>query len=638
MQKTPRILDYITDPSDLHKLSCEELEILANEIREEIVRVTSKTGGHVSSSLGAVDIILAVHSMINSPYDKFVFDVSHQAYAHKLVTGRQKDFHTLRKFDGLSGFVKPVENIHDVHYSGHAADSLSVAMGLSKAKVLNGSDEKVIALIGDASIAGGMAFEALNHIGQEGLPLVIILNDNKMSISESVGGVRNHLSSIRLDSRYSDAMDALKYGLLRLGSVGDFALKCGRASKVSLKHFLMPNSLMFEELGITCLPIVDGHNISSLRDTLEDALNFDGPVLIHAITQKGAGYDPAVKDPESFHGIGAYNIRTGKPKSEPQYTFTNCFSDEILKMGKSNDKIVAMTAAMAGGTGLKSFENEFPERFIDVGIAEEHLVGTAAGLAKNGYKPFVAIYSAFLQRAIDQMVTNVALENLNVTFCIDRAGIVGADGSTHHGLFDMVYTRMIPNFTVIAPSCAYELRCALKTAEKFDGPFAIRYPRGKTYEIGASGKILKNLKTNSATTFEIGKSRKLTKGSDASILAFGDCVIDALEACEKLKKQDIKVSVYDMRFVKPLDVDAIKEACQTTDVIVSVEDGIVQGGVGQEILHHINEFDACDRCKFKALGVDDKFVNHGPIDKLKTTANIDVKSIVETVVSLNKIK
>lgn len=396
----------------------------------------------------------------------------------------------------------------------------------------------------------------------------------------------------------------------------------------------MPNAMIFEELGIMCLPAVDGHDIEALQNTLKDALDFDGPVLVHAITQKGAGYAPAVKDPEKFHGIGAFNIQTGEGIDGKKYTFTNCFSDELCKMAQENSKIVALTAAMSGGTGLKNFASKYPDRFIDVGIAEEHLVGTASGLAKSGYKPYVAIYSAFLQRAIDQMITNVALPKLNVTFCIDRAGLVGADGPTHHGAFDIAYTKMIPGFTIITPSCALELRRALKTAEKNNGPFAIRYPKGEALEINPSGRILKNRNEDDALPFEIGKSRMLKSGNDAAILAFGSCVVDALKARNDLKQKGINCRVIDMRFVKPLDKEAIIDAALITHRIVCVEDGVKEGGAGSSVLSALMDMNLCEHLKFKALGIDEKFISHGEVDQLKTTAKIDHQSIYRAVVSL----
>ena len=398
----------------------------------------------------------------------------------------------------------------------------------------------------------------------------------------------------------------------------------------------MPNAMIFEELGITCLPTVDGHDITALRNTIKDALEYDGPVLVHAITQKGAGYKPATKDPELFHGIGAYNIQTGYPISEKPYSFTNAFSEQLLTMASRDKKIVAMTAAMSGGTGLKKFAEKYPDRFVDVGIAEEHLLGCAAGLAKAGYKPFVAIYSAFLQRAVDQMVTNVALEKLNVNICIDRAGLVGADGATHHGIFDMAYTKMIPGFTVLAPSCAHELKCALKTAASVDGPFVIRYPKGSAKDITDTGKVLQGQTKKEIVKLKIGKSRTLKKGNDIAILAFGDSVIDALEAYQMLKDRGIKCRVLDMRFVKPLDCEAIADAALCTHRILTVENGILSGGAGESVLTELSRMNLCDGLKFRALGIDDKFISHGEVDKLKTAANIDYKSIFDAAVSLLK--
>lgn len=629
MSGNKRILDLINSPYDLKVLSDEELCILANEIREEIISTTSKVGGHVSSSLGAVEIILAVHSLLNCPTDKFIFDVGHQSYTHKLITGRKESFKTIRSFDGLSGFPRPQESEYDVNYAGHAADSLSIAMGLAKAKKIKGSNEKIVALIGDASISGGMAFEAINHIGQENLPMVIVLNDNRMSISEPVGALGNHFRSLRLNHQYKDAADAIKYALMRLGSLGDFAIKCAHNSKESLKKFILPDSLIFEELGITCVSSINGHDIAGLKSVLKDALKYKGPVIVHVVTQKGHGYKPACDNPELYHGIGPYNISTGKPLKEKPYTFTNAFSDEIVEMASTDNRICALTAAMSYGTGLKKFEEMFPDRFIDVGIAEEHLVGCASGLAKSGLKPYVAIYSSFLQRAIDQMSTNVAIDNLDVTFCIDRAGIVGADGVTHHGMMDIVYTKMIPNFTVIAPSCSYELKCALKTSQLSNGPFAIRYPKGEASDINDKGQILKNIIKSPSIPFNIGESRTLKSGNDVAILAFGSCVKDALLAHEKLKENNISATVIDMRFIKPIDESAIIKVAKKCKRIICVEDGFCEGGVSATVLACLNKNKLSKNIDFIALGVEDNFIHQGEINELKKAAKIDSDSIVK---------
>lgn len=605
-----RILDYIEDPNQLHTLTNEELSLLADEIREEIVNVTSEVGGHVSASLGAVELILSVHSLINSPKDKFIFDVGHQAYAHKLVTGRNDSFKTLRKLNGISGFTKPTESKHDVHYSGHASDSLSIALGLAKARSLRGTDEKIVTLIGDASIAGGMSFEALNQIGQEKLPMVIIFNENDMSISPNVGGFVSHLKSLRVSSGYKDARNAF-LGIKNYGKIGNAAYNFAHKTKESFKHLVIPDPLMFEKIGITCTPIIDGHNIVELKKTLRMALNYDRPVLVHVFTHKGAGYKPAAKDPELFHGIGPYDIKSGKPKKNNTYTFTKAFGDSVFAEAKDNDKVVALTAAMAGGTGLKPFAEKFNDRFIDVGIAEEHLLGIASGLAIGGYKPVVAVYSAFLQRSFDQIVTNIALPNLDVVICVDRAGLVGPDGVSHHGLFDMAISKNIPNMTVLAPSNAHDLKCALHTAVNNHGPYLIRYPRGEALEFDK--KITK-----------LKKSIVVKKGEGAAILAFGDCVIDAIAAVI-----DLDVRVVDMRFVKPLDVSAIKKACETGKVI-TVENGILSGGAGEAVLAEIKKLGL--NPKFKSLGIDDKFIAHGTINELKHIAGIDAEAIRASVI------
>lgn len=628
MPNNKRILDAINKPTDLHNLDVNELKILCSEIREEIVSTTSTVGGHVSSSLGAVEIIVAVHSLINCPKDKFIFDVGHQAYAHKLLTGRNKSFKSLRQLDGLSGFTRPSESEYDIHYSGHASDALSFAIGLAKATNLKYTDENIVVLIGDASIAGGMAFEAINQISQEKLPITIILNDNRMSISESVGGFGEHLQSVRLHHRYKDAANAIRFALKRMGAFGDIAIRAAHASKESLKHFLMPDFMIFEELGIPCLPTVDGHNMTKLRNTIEKAINFDGPVLVHATTIKGAGYKPAEENPEMFHGIGPYDIKTGKAIAEKSYTYTNAFSEQLMKLADSDNRIVALTAAMSSGTGLKPFQKKFKNRFIDVGIAEEHLVGLAAGLAKSGRIPFVAVYSAFLQRAIDQMITNVGIDKLNVKFCIDRAGLVGPDGVSHHGMMDMNYAKMIPGFTVIAPSCAHELKRAVLTAYENFGPYAIRYPRGKAPEIDNDGNILDEISDAKVKSFEVGKSRELKDGNDLTIMAFGSCVKDALYAHKELSDKGYSVRCLDMRFVKPLDEQAIIKSAMETGKILVVEDGIKNGGAASAILDFLSANDLTRKVQFRSLAIDDQFVQHGTIDELKKAANIDTKSIV----------
>ena len=615
-----RLLDTIASPADLKLLSDKELGILATEIREQIIATTSKTGGHVAPSLGAVEIILAVHSLIDSPHDKFVFDVGHQAYAHKLVTGRLDVFDSLRTYGGISGFPKPDESPHDVHPSGHASDSLSVALGLAKARELRNSDEKIVALIGDASISGGMAFEAINTIGQLQLPLVIVLNDNEMSISRNVGALVRHLGAMRSSARYRQARDSSQEILEESGPLGKAFVAFGRSAKDSLKQFFVPETMIFEQLGVLCTPPIDGHDITALRDILRTALASDGPVLVHAVTRKGAGYKPAEEDPVRFHGVGPFKVATGasaKKSSKP--TYTDVFSKALLKEARVDEHIVAITAGMRTGTGLEAFAVEFPDRFLDVGIAEENAVGVAAGMSAAGLKPVVAIYSTFMQRAFDQMVVDCALPNCNVVYAIDRAGLVGDDGPTHHGMFDIAYCRAIPNMRVLAPSDEAELVCALHTALRIGGPVAVRYPRGSG--VGAAVPA-------SPDMLPLGASRELRAGDDVALLAFGDRVAAALEAADVLAGEGVQARVVDMRWVKPLDEEAIIRAAQTK-LVVTIENGIVSGGAGEGVLEVLARHGA--HCAVCLCGIHDAFVRHGKTEMLLADCGIDAQGIVAAV-------
>ncbi len=616
-----RILDAISSPADLKPLTDEDLTILAWEIREQIISTTSRTGGHVASSLGAVEIILAVHSLINSPKDRFVFDVGHQAYAHKLITGRRDAFDQLRQPGGISGFPRPDENPHDVHPSGHASDSLSIALGLAKARALRNSDEKIVALIGDASLSGGMAFEALNTIGQLQLPMVIVLNDNEMSISRNVGALVRHLGAIRSSASYRQARDQSQELLEESGSIGRAFVNFGRNAKESIKQFFVPDSMIFEQLGILCTPPIDGHNIGALKAILRTALAADGPVLVHAVTKKGAGYPPAEADPERFHGIGPFDRTTGssaKKLSGPS-SYTDVFGKALVREARVDEHIVALTAGMQSGTGLKAFAREFPDRFIDVGIAEENAVGTAAGLALGGCRPVVAIYSTFLQRAFDQMIIDSALPKCNVVFAIDRGGLVGEDGPTHHGMYDMAYCRMIPGLKMLAPSNEAELVHALHTALRLGGPVALRYPRGT----GVGEPV-----PNRPTVLAEGVSRTLREGADVAVLAFGDRVAPALQAAQDLAAEGIDVRVVDMRWVKPLDEAAIESAAQTK-LIVTVENGIVAGGAGEGVLQVLSQRGL--QVPTRVMGVRDEIVGQGKPAKLLADLGLDAAGIARTI-------
>ncbi len=618
---TQRILDSIESPENLKLLSNEELSILAQEIREEIISVTSHTGGHVASSLGAVDIILAVHSLIDSPRDKLLFDVGHQSYAHMLVTGRLKEFKTLRQYGGLSGFPKPDKNIHDVHPSGHASDSLSVACGLARARDLKGENNKIVAIIGDASLSGGMAFEALNDIGQAQTPMVIILNDNEMSISRNVGAMAKHLGSLRVSSNYQRGRDTMQDFMESFGPAGRAMVKIGKNAKDSLKQFVVPDTMLFEQLGIVCSPPINGHDMARLRMEIRRAFESQAPVLLHVVTKKGAGYPPAEKNPSKFHGVGPYDVKSGEllKKDTGVLTYTQAFSHALLKEAEQDESVVAITAAMIDGTGLRPFVDKFPDRIFDVGIAEGHALGMASGLALGGYKPVIAIYSTFLQRAIDQVIINNALINDNLVIAVDRAGLVGDDGPTHHGVFDLVYLRMIPNMRVLAPSDEAELASALHTALKLEGPVALRYPRGE-----ACGVAL----PETPETFEEGVSRCVREGEDVAILSFGRMLTYALDAADILEGKGISARVVDMRWVKPLDVEAIRKATSTR-LVVTLEEGVIKGGVGEEVLETIVSEGL--EARVLTLGIPDAFIEQGKVDLLFADLGLDGNGIATAI-------
>ena len=616
-----RLLDVIDEPCALKLLSNEELEILAGEIREEIVNTASHTGGHVASSLGAVDIIVACHSVLNCPKDKIVFDVGHQAYAHKLLTGRREAFATQRTFGGISGFPKPSESPYDAHPSGHASDSLSVALGLAKARDLAGTDEKIVAIIGDAAIAGGMAFEALNHIGQAQTPMVIILNDNEMSISRNVGALMKHFGAMRSSTQYQQTRDSVQDALEHSGNAGRALVQFGRSMKDSMKQFFLASSMIYEQLGIQCTTPIDGHNIGLLREILQTALSANGPVIVHVVTKKGEGYAPALNNPVDFHGVGAFDPATGKALKKPSTapSYTNVFGDALVAEARKDKRIVAITAAMKTGTGLTGFAEEFPKRFIDTGITEGHAVGLASGLAFGGLKPVVAIYSTFLQRGIDQAIIDVALSDLDVVFAIDRAGLVGEDGPTHHGVFDLAYMRMIPNMRVLAPSNEAELVNALHTALELGGPFAIRYPRG-----AAAGVPL----PEEPCVLEPGRAQTLREGSDVALLAFGRMVGHALKAAELLEKAGVSARVVDMRWVKPLDIDAVVAAA-STKLVVTLEEGVIMGGAGSAVMETMA--DKALTTPVLQLGIPDEFVTQGTANELFRSLNLHPEGIAHSI-------
>ena len=621
MTTTPRILDAISSPRDLRALDDEHLVILCNEIRDQIIQVTSKNGGHLAASLGAVEIIVALHAAMNCPPDQIVFDVGHQAYAHKLLTGRLESFDTLRQFDGISGFPTPLESSYDVHPSGHASDSLSVALGLVKAHEITGKPGRVAALIGDAALAGGMAFEALNHIGQEQKPLLIVLNDNEMSISRPVGALVRHLGYVRASTRYRNSRDQIQEAMENRGAISKGLVDLGRNMKDSMKQFIVPDSMLFEQLGIICTTPIDGHDITALRETFEVALRSNGPVLVHAVTHKGKGYEPAAQNPELFHGVGPFNAATGQLEKSPSAapSYTSVFGSALMEEARNDDSIVAITAAMKDGTGLVSFEQAFPNRFIDTGISEEHAVALASGLAAGGLKPVVAIYSTFLQRSLDQIIIDVALPKRNVVFAIDRAGVVGDDGPTHTGAFDISYLRMIPHMKVLAPSDEAELVNALHTALALEGPVAIRYPRGSAEGVELPDK---------PTMLEEGVSVEKRAGDDIAILAFGRMVHQALAAAQLLEDDGIQARVVDMRWIKPLDTQAVERTGQTK-LVVTLEEGVLAGGAGEAILRELKDKNCSTPCLM--LGIPDEFVKQGKPNQVLAHMGLDAQGIAQAI-------
>lgn len=612
---TEKILDTIESPADLADLSYEQLNRLAFELRAEMIAATSLHGGHLAPSLGSVELIIALHRVLDCPRDRLVFDVGHQAYAHKLLTGRRKRFKTLRTYEGISGFPKITESAYDAHDSGHASDSLSTALGYALARDLDGSDATIAALIGDASFTGGMALEALNDIGRANTPLLIVLNDNGMSISPNVGGFSTYLAKVRMSDQYTQLRNHVEDAFNASGTLGRLLMRGGNAAKESFKQFVLPGATFLEGFGVTYVGPVDGHDIQALEEILRDAKEFEGPVVIHAVTMKGKGYSPAEKNPALFHGVGPFDIASGtpKPKSNTNPTWTQVFSDELINLAEDDPSIVAITAAMASGTGLSAFAKAYPERFFDVGIAEEHAVGMASSLALAGKKPVVAIYSTFMQRAIDQAIVNVGLQKAHVVFCLDRAGLVGDDGPTHHGVFDLAYLRMIPNMRILAPSNDEELRMALRCAMALEGPVAIRYPRGSAPV--ASG---------ACEPWREGHAVKIRDGADGALLALGRMVDVACEVAEQAARQGVELSIWDMRWAKPIDADALRDAAHTGHIF-TLEDGVITGGFGSGVLELLS--DMGESCPVRRFGIPDTFVTQGPVDKLFEVLGLDAESI-----------
>lgn len=615
-----KLLPRINGPEDLKGLDNQQLEQLAEEIRTTLIHTVAKTGGHLAPNLGVVELTIALHQVFSSPDDKFVFDVGHQSYVHKLLTGRQSEFFSLRQYKGLSGFPKFQESTHDAFNTGHSSTSISAAIGLALGRDQQTAQYDVISVIGDGALTGGMAFEALNHAGHLGANLIVVLNDNEMSIASNVGAMSSYLSRMRSDPMYYRGKEEIEHLLKKLPAVGSRVLRIMDRLKDTVKYLVVPG-MLFEELGFTYLGPVDGHNFNSLKSVFRSAKNTKGPVLVHALTRKGRGYLPAEKNPDLFHGIGAFDIATGEPKKKPgPPSYTKVFSDALIEIARNDQKVVAVTAAMPGGTGIDRFSEEFPKRAFDVGIAEQHAVTMSAGLAAAGYKPVVAIYSTFLQRAYDQVMHDVALQNLPVVFALDRAGIVGEDGETHQGLFDFSYLRNIPRMTIMAPKDENELRHMLLTAIKQDGPVSIRYPRGKG--VGAALEAPMH-------ELPLGKGEILRQGEDVSIIAIGNTVYPSLEAAELLEKEGIAAAVVNARYVKPLDNELILNQAEKSGKILTVEEHVRAGGFGSAVLELLAQQDL--RVEVYNLAVPDEFIQQGDTVIMRKEYKLDGPGIADTV-------
>ena len=613
------LLNKIDSPDDLKKLSQKELKDLAKEIRKTIVTTVSEKGGHLAPSLGVVELTLALHYCFESPKDKIIWDVGHQSYAHKLITGRRDRFSTLRQQDGISGFPKRSESEHDILDTGHSSTSISAALGISTALSLLEKDGKVVAVIGDGSMTAGMAFEALNNAGHLRKDLIVVLNDNEMSISPNVGALSSFLSR-KLTSRLATKLKGELESFLKRTEVGENIWQVLKKSEDSLKSLLTPG-MLFEALQFEYVGPIPGHHIDTLIETFENVKNVPGPVLVHVLTKKGKGYAPAEKHPDLFHGLGPFDIETGKPKksSTPKPpSYTEIFGQTMVRLAREDSRIVGITAAMPAGTGLKALQEALPDRFFDVGIAEQHAVTFAAGMALEGLKPVVAIYSTFLQRAFDQIIHDVCLTKLPVVFALDRGGLVGDDGPTHHGVFDLSYLRIIPNMVVMAPKDENELQHMLYTAVRSDGPAAVRYPRGNGVGVSLDWQ-LKEL--------EIGKAEMLKEGSDLAIWAIGHHVHTALLAAEELERQGVKASVINARFVKPLDMELLERTARECGKIITIEENALMGGFGSAILEALADKGFSD-VRVRRLGLPDRFIQHGSQQLLRKEVGLDVDSVV----------
>lgn len=612
------ILEKIKEANDVKQLSLSECEQLAQEIRDFLIRSLSETGGHLASNLGVVELTIALHRFLHFPEDKLVWDVGHQAYTHKILTGRKEQFATLRKTGGLSGFPKRKESDCDAFDTGHSSTSISAGLGLVQARDLKGENYQVVSVIGDGALTGGMAYEALNNAAELKKNFIIILNDNEMSITRNVGGMSSYLDHIRMAAPYTELKMGVTNALKKIPKVGDGMVDALHKTKSSIKQLVIPG-MLFENMGLTYLGPVDGHDMRQLGKVLQEAKRKQGPVLIHVLTEKGRGYEPAMRHPARFHGAAPYEIETGLPKSNGNPSYTDIFSTVMRKFGDREPDVVAVSAAMVPGTGLKRFGNMFPDRLFDVGIAEEHAVTFAAGLALGGLRPVVAIYSSFLQRATDQILHDVCMQNLPVVFAVDRAGLVGSDGETHHGCFDLSYLSMMPNMTVMAPKNKWELSDMMKFAIRQNGPVAIRYPRGEAYT---------GLEEYRAP-IEMGKAEVLEKGKEIAILAVGNMVRTAVQVTENLRKKGYEPTLVNMRFVKPLDTELLDIIKEDHSLIVTMEENVKSGGFGEQVMTYYGS--RIHGPAVRIVAIEDRFVPHGSVEDLMRQQQMDSDSVTERV-------
>ena len=618
------ILDRIQKENDIKNLTEEELDELRYEIRQFLLESISVTGGHLASNLGVVELTMALHLCFDLPTDKIIWDVGHQSYTHKVLTGRKEGFQTLRKYGGMSGFPKSNESESDCFNTGHSSTSISAGLGLAAAREITGEDYHVVSVIGDGSLTGGMAYEALNNASQLEKNFIIVLNDNNMSISENVGGMSKYLANFRTTDAYRDLKVGVMNSLHKIPGCGDKLIHSIRSAKSSIKQLLIPG-MLFEEMGILTLGPVDGSNIKELVKTFQEAKRVNGPVLVHVLTKKGAGYVPAEKNPARFHGAEPFDLETGKPlKKKEKATYTDVISSVMCQLGEKNEKLVAITAAMADGTGLAKFAQEFPNRFYDVGIAEQHATTFAAGLAKGGLKPVFAVYSSFLQRAYDQVLHDVCIQNLPVVFAIDRAGLVGSDGETHQGIFDVSYLSSIPNMTLMAPKNKYELADMMQFAVNFDTPIAVRYPRGTAYD---------GLKEHRAP-IQLGKAEVIAEGEGIALFALGSMVETAEKVAEKLKADGINATVINARFAVPFDKEMVTSLAKSHKLLVTMEENVTSGGFGEHVSVYVSEQDL--NLKVQMGAIPDAYVEHGNVEKLKEDISIDVLSVYNKVLDLYK--